>query len=167
MINQFDGLPAHILLVHVVVIVIPLAAFLTIVSAVWPSARRRLGVITPLTALVGLVFVPITTSAGEWLERRVQETALVRKHVQLGDSLLPWAIGLFVLSTALWLLDFSRVRGWHIPAAARASWVRVTLSVVVVVVAVIAVVQVYRIGDSGAKAAWDGRFSTSESGPGR
>ncbi|MEV0689160.1 hypothetical protein [Streptomyces sp. NPDC050388] len=35
------------------------------------------------------------------------------------------------------------------------------------VVAVGAAVQVYRIGDSGAKAAWQGRFSTSRSGAGR
>ncbi|MFI1333595.1 hypothetical protein ACH4U7_26530 [Streptomyces sp. NPDC020845] len=45
--------------------------------------------------------------------------------------------------------------------------VRVVALVIALVVAVGAVIQVYRIGDSGARAAWQGRFSTSRSGPGR
>lgn len=53
--NQFNGLPAHILLIHLVVLGIPVAALLTVLSAVWPAARRRLGVATPIIALLALI----------------------------------------------------------------------------------------------------------------
>ncbi len=64
-VNEFNGLPVHILLIHLVVAGIPLAALLTVLSAVWPAARRRLGVITPIVALLALISIPITTAAGE------------------------------------------------------------------------------------------------------
>ena len=47
--DEFNGLPIHILLVHAVVVLVPLAALLTMLSAVWPAARRRIGIITPLS----------------------------------------------------------------------------------------------------------------------
>ncbi|WP_233625292.1 hypothetical protein [Actinoplanes sp. ATCC 53533] len=37
-----NGLPAHILLVHAIVVLLPLAALLLVLTAVWPAARRRL-----------------------------------------------------------------------------------------------------------------------------
>lgn len=40
--TTLNGLPAHILFVHAVVL-IPLAALLLVVSAVWPTARRKVG----------------------------------------------------------------------------------------------------------------------------
>ena len=52
---EFNGLPLHILIVHAVVVGIPLAALLTVLSAVWPAARRRLGIVTPIVALFALV----------------------------------------------------------------------------------------------------------------
>ncbi|MDF2442248.1 MAG: hypothetical protein JWR01_451 [Subtercola sp.] len=100
---MFNGLPLHILLVHVVVIVLPAAALLTVLGAVWPAFRRKLGVLTPIVALVGLISVPLATNAGEWLEARVNSTPLIQAHVALGDTLLPWAVGQFVLATAIWV----------------------------------------------------------------
>ncbi|PPF78627.1 hypothetical protein C5B96_14620, partial [Subtercola sp. Z020] len=100
--NEVNGLPLHILLVHVVVIVLPAAALLTVIGALWPAFRRKLGVVTPIVALVGLVSVPLATNAGEWLVQRVASTPLVQAHVALGDTLLPWAIGQFVVATAIW-----------------------------------------------------------------
>ena len=61
---QFNGLPVHVLLVHLVVIIVPLAALCLLLSAFWPAARRRLGFVTPLVALVALIAVPFTTAAG-------------------------------------------------------------------------------------------------------
>ena len=61
--GEFQGLPLHVLLVHGVIVLIPLAALLTVLSAVWPAARRRLGIITPLVALAALIAVPVADSA--------------------------------------------------------------------------------------------------------
>jgi hypothetical protein len=67
-----NGLPAHILLVHAIVVLLPLAALLLVLTAVWPDARRRLAGPNALLSLLVVVLVPLTTSAGEWLERRGQ-----------------------------------------------------------------------------------------------
>ncbi|MCW2604980.1 MAG: hypothetical protein JWN61_3115 [Pseudonocardiales bacterium] len=157
--NEINGIPAHALVVHAVVILVPLAAVLSIVSCLWPAARRRLGILVPLSALVGLIFVPLATSAGEWLEKHVQETDLVRRHTELGDSLTVWAILLFALSALLWLLDTAGRRSWGLPPFLRSVWARRIGGLLLMAVAAVSIIQVYRIGDSGAKAVWDGRTS--------
>ena len=37
-----SGLPLHVLVVHGTVVIVPLAAVCTVLSIVWPAARRRL-----------------------------------------------------------------------------------------------------------------------------
>lgn len=169
--GQIDGLPAHVLVVHVVVVGVPLSALLVVASALWPAARRRLGLATPAVALVTLLSVPVATNAGEWLQRRVPNDPLVRAHVRLGDSLLPWAVGLVVVAAAVWAVDRVAARSpalrEPVPVGAPASAptgaesspltgpaVRLVLAVLALVMAAGSVVQVYRIGDSGARAAW-------------
>lgn len=149
-----NGLPVHVLLVHLVVIVVPLTALCLLLSAFWPAVRRRLGIATPLLALVGLVAVPFTTAAGEWLQDRVGATPLVERHASLGPLLLPWVIAVFVTAAAIWL--------WYrvdppLPRALRAATV-VVLDVAAVVTAVGSVVLVVIIGESGAAAVWTGSF---------
>lgn len=100
---QIAGLPAHPLLVHAVVVLVPLAALMVVVGSVWPAARRRLGILTPIVALVALIFVPLAKEAGEALERQVPESAVLERHTELGDQLLPWAIGLFVVAAGQWV----------------------------------------------------------------
>lgn len=56
---------------------------------------------TAAVAVVTLVAVPLTTQAGVWLEHRVPSTPLLRAHAELGDSMLPWAIGLVAVALAL------------------------------------------------------------------
>ncbi len=158
--TEINGLPAHILLIHLVVIGIPLAALLTVLSAVWPAARRRLGIVTPIVALGALIMVPITTNAGEWLQARVYQgftNPLIVRHAELGDELLPWAIGVFLLGALAWGLP---VLAGRPGAAAALSSVgaRVAVGVLAVVIGAVATVQVYRIGDAGAKASWSSSF---------
>lgn len=52
--TTINGLPAHGLLVHVIVVFIPLAAVLLVVVACWPPARRRLSAFTAIVAAVEL-----------------------------------------------------------------------------------------------------------------
>src|SRR5690606_37393735 len=54
------GLPLHPLLVHAVVILVPLTALALVLGSLWPAARRRLGIVTPLAAALLVVLVPIT-----------------------------------------------------------------------------------------------------------
>lgn len=73
--HLINGIPAHVLFVHVVVVLVPLTALCLVLCAVWPSTMRRFGVALPMLALVSLVSVPLTTNAGEWLERHVDSNA--------------------------------------------------------------------------------------------
>jgi hypothetical protein len=183
--TTINGLPAHILLVHAVVGLVPVTALLVVLVAVWPAARRRLTWTAAALAVVTLIIVPVTTEAGEWLEHRVERSALVRAHTELGDTMLPWAIALAVVALAFLaselLAERALRRGSAVataggPGTARATStgrgpvpsttagpggrvVSLVLAAVAVVVAVGSVVTVYRIGDSGAQAVWTGRFS--------
>lgn len=76
--TTLNGLPAHILLVHSIVVLLPLAALLLVACALWPAARRKLAGPNAVLSVLVLILVPITTDAGEWLERRVPSTPLVR-----------------------------------------------------------------------------------------
>ncbi|MHA6667770.1 DUF2231 domain-containing protein [Homoserinimonas sp. A447] len=150
----FGDLPLHPLLVHLTVVLIPVAALAVVLAAVWPAARRRLGLLPPLLALAALVMVPITTTAGTWLAERVGRTPLVDRHEALGNSILPWVIALFVVALAIW--------AWHqfAKTTGRARLVvSVILAAAAVAVAAGSVVIIVQIGDSGARAVWTGNFS--------
>ena len=158
---EFNGLPLHVLLVHFVVIVVPLAALCTVLAAAWPAARRRLGIVTPIIALGALIAVPITTEAGVWLEARVGHSPLIAAHKALGQTLLPWAIATFVVALVQWIW----FRFFH-PADARRrvatgalrAVITIVLAAAVAVTAVGSVVTVVLIGESGARAVWTGLF---------
>jgi hypothetical protein len=151
-VNEFNGLPVHILLIHLVVAGIPLAARLTVLSAVWPAARRRLGVITPIVALLALISIPITTAAGEWLQARVFggfTNPLIVRHAHLGDELLPWALGLFLAAVLAWGLPLLAARQRR--AALETAGIRIAVGVLAVGLAAVTTFQVYRIGDAERK----------------
>lgn len=157
--TTFNGLPIHPLFVHLVVVLVPLSALLLVLSLCWPAARRRLGIATPVVALVTLILVPLTTHAGEWLIRRVPRDPLVRAHAELGDQLLVWSIGVFLVALVWWAAHLPRVREWWGTRTGstpgRVSQVlAIGLAVVGIALAVGSVVQIYRIGESGSKAVW-------------
>ncbi|MEU3314880.1 DUF2231 domain-containing protein [Streptomyces sp. NPDC006662] len=159
-----NGLPAHILLVHVVVVLAPLAAVALIVCTCFPRAAHRIGLALPVLALAVLVSVPLTTEAGEWLEHHVERDPLIRRHAELGDGLLPWVLALFVLATAVWWVQ--RRRTATTPASTAARWtpstpVRAVAIVLALLIGAGTTVQVYRIGDSGARAAWHDGYSAA------
>lgn len=156
------GLPLHSLLVHFTVLVIPAAAACVVLAAVWPAARRRLGVFTPILALVALVAVPLTSQAGQWLVVRVEQTPLVEAHEGIGTSLLPWVIALFVIAVLQWVW-YRRNRKPRHPSRPA---IAIAIMLVAVVVEVGSVATIVRIGDTGAAAVWTGEFD-SEPVPGR
>ncbi|GGK89836.1 hypothetical protein GCM10009769_04860 [Curtobacterium luteum] len=151
---QFGGIPLHPLFVHLTSVAVPVAALAAIAVAVWPAARRWLGVGGPNIGLVALVSVPLATSSGEWLEHREKETALLERHTELADGMLPWSIAVFALLVLWW--------GWHRFGAGRqkrTGVVRVISiigPVLLVAVAVVSIVQVVVIGHAGAEAVWKG-----------
>ena len=143
---QINGLPAHALLVHLVVVLLPLTALAAVAVSVWPAAQRKLTFLVPLGAVVGLVAVPVTTRAGNDLAAHLGNPAFINHHRSLGSMVLPWAAALAVTTLAQWLL---LRRG-----TSRA--VRTSVAVLVVGSAVGTAVIVALAGDAGARAVWSG-----------
>lgn len=151
---QVGGLPLHPLIVHVIVVLVPLTALAIILGTLWPAARRRLGIVTPLAALVLVILVPITVAAGQSLEAAIDPGPGVLQHASLGGMLLPWVIAMFAASAAQWAWY-----RWGVPRATaeharRTSAITIGIGVVAIVAAVGAVVMVVLIGESGARAVW-------------
>ena len=167
--DTVNGLPAHILLVHGVVVLMPLSALLLVLTACWPAARRRLAGPNAILAVLVVILVPLTTEAGEWLERRVPGTALLHAHTELGDSAIFYAVPVAVLAlVVLW-----RDREARLPDGRRA-FLAPASGVVTGIVRVLslsagaaALYGIYRIGDSGAKAVWTNGFSETPAAPDR
>lgn len=171
--NEINGLPAHVLLIHAVVVLLPLAALATVLHAVWPTARRRLGIVTPALAGVALVLVPITTNAGQWLENTGvdggRQNPTIVNHASLGRQLLPFAAVLFLVAVAVWALGRYQ-DGASVPLLAPATgsprsaagWMVPAAVVVAAAAGLLTVIWLYRIGDSGAKAAWLGRIPAAK-----
>ena len=163
---EFNGLPLHVLIVHAVVIVVPLAALCAVLTAFWPAGRRRLGIVTPLVALAALVLVPLAVQAGEWLQSRlVNVTPLLGAHTSLGLTLLPWAIALFIVAALQWTwYRYIAAPGARfasaLPSRAGRLTVNIVLDLVVLVTAVGSVVTVALIGESGSRAVWTGLFTS-------
>lgn len=157
-----SGLPVHVLVVHAVVVLVPLAVLGTLIIALWPAARRRYGwLVVALTALA-TACIPIATSSGEELRDRLAPTDLIRQHAHLGDQLLVFVIGLLVVTTAMVWLDHRQRR--EAPGAARRASTKkiiAALGALTVALGIVSAVQVVRIGDSGARAAWAGTQYTA------
>jgi hypothetical protein len=153
---QIDGLPLHPLIVHAVVVLTPLTVLALLLGVFWPAARRRIGVVTTLGALLVLVLVPITTAAGESLKEVVGPVPAVERHEELGEMMLPWAIALFVVALAQWAwFGFGAPR--VLPRSRTASRaVTIVLGVAAAGVGVGTVVMLFLVGESGARAVWGG-----------
>jgi hypothetical protein len=148
--STFNGLPAHILLNHFIVVLGPLTAILAILCALWPAARRRLIWLVVLLAVGTLVLTPLTTTAGVWLSARVgPATPVLTNHEQLGSTLI-WVIAALVAAVAvLAVVHVRQERG-----VGATITLQTVVAVLVIAAAVATLVQTYRVGDSGARAAW-------------
>jgi hypothetical protein len=153
---EIGGLPLHPLVVHVVVVLAPLTALALTVGTVWSTARRRLGIVTPLAAGALVILVPVTVAAGDALKQVVGPLPAVQTHEGYGRQLLPWVIAMFVVAAVQWAWFRWGVREEADAARSRTGVVSAVLGVAAVLVAVGVIVMVVLIGESGARAVWGG-----------
>jgi hypothetical protein len=158
--STFNGLPAHVLLVHFIVVLAPLTAVLATVCTFWPSARQRLVWLVLALAVITAVLTPLTTDAGEWLAKRKGRSPLLHAHTELGDTMVYFSIALVAAAALLAFIHLREARGKSVKPIAR--WL---IAAVVVIASVATTVQVYRIGDSGAKATWSTQSAVGSSMP--
>ena len=153
MFDLINGLPVHALVVHVVVVLLPLFALVTVAFVVRPQWRPGLPwAILGNAGVFATTFV--ATQSGENLQTRLSNLTnshVATHHGELGADLRYFAFAQLAASLVAWVLVGTSSRTRSKPAGLPA----VALALVLVVVAGgAATVWTYRVGDSGAQAVW-------------
>lgn len=157
--STLQGLPAHILLNHFVVVLMPLTALLAILCVVWPGARQRLVWLVLVLAIATAAFTALTVSSGQWLiDHADKQTQMLNHHADLGDTMPYFAAALLVAAILLAVLHVRKNRAGDMKPV-----VHLLIIVLVLAASGASLVQIYRTGESGARSAW-GSFVSSVSG---
>jgi hypothetical protein len=138
--DTITGLPVHVLVNHLVVVLLPLMSVVSIVVAVRARLRERYSWWVTGANVVMFVITLITKQSGEYLQRSLGGQ-VAQEHGELG-SVLPWFVLVLALATA---------------ATAATSRNRALGPVAVVVSILAALATLYwtvRTGDAGARATW-------------
>lgn len=171
--DQISGLPAHPLLVHIPVVLLPLAAFGAFVTFLRRSWYEQYRWAVLFVGGVGMLGAVLAAGSGEDLERQVRATKgveavrAVHDHAEAGDTARGVAIVFFaalaVYVLVPWFVDRRNA------AAARTSgseltlptWTRPVMMAVVAITAVASLVTVIDAGHSGAARAWEAYDSST------
>jgi uncharacterized membrane protein len=168
----YSGLPAHPLFVHVPVVLIPTTVVAAIIFTFKPAWFTRFGIALALVAIVAMSSTFITMQAGAALrgELNLQGEAakLISEHSQAAHIL---AI-VYVLFTAVLIVTFAALRisggrptGLGIVDGVLAPRSMLTaLRVALVLLSIGTGYMVFRTGDLGAKAVWQGRIQAAHAG---
>lgn len=159
-IDTLFGLPAHPLLVHGAVVLMPLAVLGIVAIAAVPRWRRVGAPLVFAAAVAAFGAIVVARGSGEPFEDRIRETELVEEHTELGDDILPWTVGPVVVAGALVALERRSRRDDRLATPA------ITGAVVAVAVLIggVAVWKLVEVGHSGAKAAWSATVDAGSSG---
>lgn len=163
MMDTIGGLPAHPLVVHLPVVLVPLAMIGALLMIVRPSLLPRLGV--PVAVLAGLGFLGsiVAAGSGEELEEQFESagetiSGTLEEHAEMGEN-VQWIAGLFFVLVLAWVLfAWWRRRAGEERAVAKVRKPRVVHAVLAVLVAVSGVAATYAVyatGHSGAKSVWE------------
>ena len=150
------GLPAHILLIHGVVVLAPIAGLAAILFAALPRWRSYLA--WPLGVLsLGLVPLSLLTAeAGEQLEETRPASALIREHAEQGDVLKSVSVVFFLVVAAALIAGYEPI-GRRFSFLGRLRTNRAVRMILLVVVAAAGVFFIYQsviTGHSGAASVW-------------
>ena len=157
-ISNLFGLPAHPLLVHVPIVLIPLAAITAIIS-IHKKYRREMLLVTAVMAVIGAAFLFLAAGAGESLQHDLPRSRAIHEHAESGEkSQGLTAASAFVVVGAVLSLEASRrkfvYRGKSLP-----KWTATAFLALTVVGGVASTVAVSQAGHSGAKSVWESRLA--------
>jgi uncharacterized membrane protein len=171
----YSGLPAHPLFVHVPVVLIPTTVAVAVVFVFKREWFSRYGIALAVVSIVAMSSIFVTMQAGAALRGELnlhgQAAKLISEHSQAAHIL---AI-VYVAFTATLILAFAsqRISGGMPTGLAIVDdllsprWMLTGLCAVLVLLSIGAGYMVFRTGDLGAKAVWEGRIRAARaSGPG-
>ncbi|MEO9256061.1 MAG: DUF2231 domain-containing protein [Tepidiformaceae bacterium] len=147
------GLPAHALLVHGAVVLVPLAALALITTGWKQSWRRAYSFPSALLAVGGMAFAFLAQQTGEPLKHAIRDAAVGQQvnfgeHPDQGNTAFLFAIALGLTAVGFWAVDRYGER-WNLP-----KWTALASYGVVVVVAMAATTAMVIAGHSGAILVW-------------
>jgi hypothetical protein len=162
---EIAGLPAHILLIHGVVVLAPLAGIAAIVYGAWRAARQYLA--WPLGVLsLGLVpLTLVTAQAGEQLAETRPASQPLHEHVEQGDLLKYLAVAFFVVMAMMLAVTYEPFAR-RLGATGRQGFIghlrnnralRIALLAAGAVAGALLIYQSIITGHSGAVSVWAGR----------
>ena len=157
--EKVAGLPAHPLLVHIPVVLVPLAGLIAIIFAFKPAWLDRLGWwLVGLTG-VGMIGAILAAGSGEGLEglQGEGETAAREDHFELGELARTISIIFFVIVLAVVVLRYlAKKNGGEtgVWAFIRSKAGAIVLASLLVVSAGAATWTMAAAGHQGAKLAW-------------
>lgn len=160
--DEITGIPAHPLVVHVPVVVLPVLAVVAIAMAAKPDLRRRWVFGLFGSTLLTAVATFLATQSGEPLREALQPAlgSSADKHAELGDQTALLA-ALFCVGAAC-LVGIDRrylLRGAFQRSGVPAAWTErsaLMVSIVTALLGVLAAVWVIRTGHEGARITWSG-----------
>ena len=164
MLDSLFGLPAHPLVVHIAVVLVPLAALGTIAIAFWGAARRRIGWIVVALAFVAFVGCFLAKQSGEALQNSVKNTAAVNAHVEMADGGTVAGLAVFIGAAGVMVVDLivgQRTKRKQ-PALPLQKQAPMIVGVLAALLALFGSVRIIQIGHSGAKATWENTKVVSE-----
>lgn len=156
-IKTIFGLPAHILIVHAAVVLVPLAAIAVILISCVPRWRSSHALLGALFSASAVTAVSLASQTGESLEESVKRTDLVRRHIQQSESVLPFTIGLVVIAGVWLLIGIAEWKQFDIYRMIKMSRPVITKLLVVgaIFFGVTSTYFVIQVGHSGARATWN------------
>jgi hypothetical protein len=158
-VDVINGLPAHVLFIHFMVVLAPLTALLEILCALWRAARRRLVWFVLALAAVTTALTPVTIDAGEWLYNlRREPSPILRTHADRGEWMIYFSVAMLVVAILLAVLHVLESR-----SDTRRLAAKTVLVVVALAVGISSMIQIYRIGDAGSQSVWGGEIDKLKS----
>ena len=166
----YGGLPAHPLFIHVPVVLIPVTIVAAIVCMVRTDWFSRYGIALALVTIVAMSSIFVTMQAGAALEAALHLTGraahLISEHSQAAHILA----FVYVAFTAVLIVTFAagRISGGMdtgltiLDRVLSPRPVFTALRVLLVLLALGSAVMVFRVGDLGAKAVWQGRIQAAQ-----
>ncbi len=162
--DNIAGIPAHPLVVHIPVVLVPLG-FLLAVVAIWKRYRTQLLIAAAIAAGLGGIGALLAGGTGEGLQRSREgaDRQLVHEHTEAGSQAQGGAgvfAGIIIIAAAEEVLRrkglLSKVK---VP-----KWAPSVLLAASVVSGAVGTYMVYNAGHTGAKSVWNGVKAVGEGG---
>lgn len=155
MFERFGDLPLHVLVIHLTVVLLPVAALTLIAFAVMPRWRRVLRWPALVLGVGVVVCAYVAKKSGQaFVEAVPTLSKAIQLHEKRGNLLFWYALIFTVVAVAAFLL-LAGVRG---DQATNSRPLELVTQAAVVVIAVLVIWQTVRTGDAGARAVWGGQL---------